>query len=143
MVVYFDSRVPTEWETTHLPIILITGETWNPSKEVLHYGKRSHEDMEMQMIKKLTSGMMRRQAHSVTLSETKMQVKQYGETKIELGKISCVYNPKDFCERLVLAVNVATTYHDNIDKWEDKRKIYSVITNDRHAKATPEELAWK
>jgi hypothetical protein len=33
-VVHFESRVPTEWEKTHLPIILLTSEDWNPSQEV-------------------------------------------------------------------------------------------------------------
>jgi hypothetical protein len=46
-VAYFESRVPTEWEKTHLPVILITGETWNPSEEVLCLGKQSREDVEM------------------------------------------------------------------------------------------------
>ena len=27
MVVHFDSRVPTEWETTNLPVILITADS--------------------------------------------------------------------------------------------------------------------
>jgi hypothetical protein len=46
-VIYFELRVPTEWERTHLPIILITGDTWNPSNEVLYLGKQSREDIEM------------------------------------------------------------------------------------------------
>jgi Mg2+/Co2+ transporter CorC len=75
--------------------------------------------------------------------ETKVQVKQYRETDIELGKISCVYNPKDFCERLVSAVNIATTYRNDVDQWESERKVSSVITNDRHSKFTAEELARK
>ena len=34
-VVHFKTRVPTEWEKTHLPTILMTGEDWNPMEEVL------------------------------------------------------------------------------------------------------------
>jgi hypothetical protein len=34
-IVHFDSRVPTEWEKIHLPVILLTGEEWNPTAEVL------------------------------------------------------------------------------------------------------------
>jgi hypothetical protein len=30
-VVHFESRVPTKWEKIHLPIILLTGEDWNPT----------------------------------------------------------------------------------------------------------------
>ena len=73
----------------------------------------------------------------------KTQVERYGETEIELGKISSVYNTKEFCERLISAVNVATTYRDDIDQWNDERKVSSIITNERHSKATPEELAHK
>jgi hypothetical protein len=59
-VVHFESRVPTEWEKTHLPIILITNEEWNPSQEVLHPGNSSRESMEMRTaVHSLTSGMTR------------------------------------------------------------------------------------
>ena len=34
-VVHFETCFPTEWEKTHLPTILITGEDWNPMEEVL------------------------------------------------------------------------------------------------------------
>jgi hypothetical protein len=115
-VIYFESHVPTEWEKTHLPIILITGDTWSPSDEVLYLGKQSREDIEIQNIQSLTSSRKSRQIHSITSDETKAQIEQYGETDIELGKISCVYNPKDFCEHLVSAVNIATTYRDDVDQ---------------------------
>jgi hypothetical protein len=46
-VVHFDSRVPTEWERTHLPIITLAGKEWNPAEEVLRPGRRSREDIEM------------------------------------------------------------------------------------------------
>ena len=49
-VVHFESRVPTEWEKTHLPIILITSETWNPTEEVLCPERQSHESIEMRTI---------------------------------------------------------------------------------------------
>jgi hypothetical protein len=52
-----ESHVPTEWEKTHLPIILITGDTWSPSDEELYLGKQSREDIEMRNIQSLTSGM--------------------------------------------------------------------------------------
>jgi hypothetical protein len=142
-VIYFELRVPTEWEKTHLPIILITGDTWSPSNEVLYLGKQSREDIEMQNIRSLTSGMTSQQIHSITSDKTKVQVEQYRETDIELGKISCVYNPKDFCERLVSAVNIATTYRDDVDQWENEQKVSSIVTNDRHSKFTAEELARK
>ena len=33
-IIYFESRVPNEWELSHLPVILLTGEIWNPSDEI-------------------------------------------------------------------------------------------------------------
>jgi hypothetical protein len=63
-VVHFESSlVPTEWETMHLPTLLLsTSEDWNPSQEVLlHNGDLSREFKEMRTsIQSLvTSGMTR------------------------------------------------------------------------------------
>jgi hypothetical protein len=58
-VVHFESRVPTEWEKTHLPIILITNKEWNPSKEVLRPGNSSRKLIEMRTVLSLTSGVTR------------------------------------------------------------------------------------
>jgi hypothetical protein len=53
-VVHFESRVPTEWEKTHLPVILLTGEDWNPTEEVLQPSVMSKEEKEMRNIKSLS-----------------------------------------------------------------------------------------
>ena len=87
--------------------------------------------------------MTRRQICSVTENEARTQIERYGETDIELGKISCVYDTKEFCDRLVSAVNIAMTYRDDVDQWEEKRKACSIISNERHSKVMPEELASK
>ena len=105
--------------------------------------RQSHESIEMRTIKSLTSGMTRRQIRSVTENEARTQIERYGETDIELGKISCVYDTKEFCDRLISAVNIAMTYRDDIDQWEEGRKASSIISDERHLKATPEELASK
>jgi hypothetical protein len=39
---------------------------------------------------------------------------------------------------LISSVNIATAYHDDMDQ-----QVSSIITNDRHSKVTPEDLAWK
>jgi hypothetical protein len=53
-----------------------------------------------------------------------------------------VYNPRDFSERLVASINIATAYRADIDKWsEEKRRVSSIVTNDWHLAATPEDLA--
>ena len=48
-VVHFESRVPTEWETKHLTVILITADSWDPTTVDMSTGtgKRSREDVEM------------------------------------------------------------------------------------------------
>ena len=96
----------------------------------------------MRTIRSLTSGITKQERH-INSAKRSGQLEQYGDTEIELGKISSVYNSKEFCTSLISAVNIASTYCDDVDGWSDERKISSVITNDRHSKATPEELARK
>jgi hypothetical protein len=81
-VVHFETRVPTVWESTHLPVVLLTGDEWNPSEEVLMPSCLTKEDAEMQSIK--------------SLMPQQVNGKTHGETDAELGKISCVYNEKEF-----------------------------------------------
>ena len=53
-VIHFDSRVPTEWDKSHLPGVLLTGEDWNPLEEVLRPNLSTREEKEMRSIKSLT-----------------------------------------------------------------------------------------
>jgi hypothetical protein len=34
-------------------------------------------------------------------------------------------------------------YHDDVDQWNEEQKVSSFISNERHSKAMPEELASK
>jgi hypothetical protein len=45
------------------------------------------------------------------------------------GMIPCTLNPRDFTERLLLAVNIATAYREDIDRWSDERKASGTILN--------------
>jgi hypothetical protein len=83
-VVHFDTRVPTEWEKSHLPVTLITGEDWNPLEEVLGHSTSNREEKEMRSIKSLA--MRQVNGTNVRNDETKV----YGETDTSLGKISRV-----------------------------------------------------
>jgi hypothetical protein len=49
-IIHFESRVPTEWEKTHLPVIILTNETWNPTEEDLRGQWQSRESVEMRSI---------------------------------------------------------------------------------------------
>ena len=53
-VVHFNTRVPTKWEKSHLPVVLLTGEDWNPLEEVLRPNLSTREEKEMRNIKSLT-----------------------------------------------------------------------------------------
>jgi hypothetical protein len=48
-IVYFESHVPTDWETCNLPIIMLTGEDLDPVNVGFGNG-HSREQAEMQMI---------------------------------------------------------------------------------------------
>jgi hypothetical protein len=50
------------------------------------------------MIRSLTSGITKRQINSTKRDGAQTQIERYGETEIELGKISNTYNPKEFCD---------------------------------------------
>ena len=59
-VVHFEFRVPTEWETTHFPFILIMADSWDPTTVDMSAGKRSQKDAEMRTIRSMTSSMSKR-----------------------------------------------------------------------------------
>jgi hypothetical protein len=142
-VVYFELRTPTEYEKTHLPVILITSDTWNPSDEVLRPKSNNREINEMLTIRSLTSGMTKWQIESLTKEQSNMQIEKNGEVKNQLRDISCVYNTKEFCERLISTVNIATVHRDDLDQPEGKARVSSIMSNNRHSKVTPEEIARK
>ena len=64
-IVYFNSCIPTDWETTHLPVILLTADTWDPKMVNLSSGRLSQEEAEMRIFRSLTSGMNRRTISAV------------------------------------------------------------------------------
>jgi hypothetical protein len=48
-IVYFESHLPTDWEMHNLPIIMLTGEDWDPVNVGFGNG-HSREQAEMQKI---------------------------------------------------------------------------------------------
>jgi hypothetical protein len=147
--VHFESRVLTEWEKTHLPIILLTSEDWNPSQEVLRNGdQQSRESKEMRTIHSLTSGMTRQEINAIKRNEALggrlgddwMQPARH-DIEAQHGMIPCTFNPMDFTERLISAVNIAMTYRKDVDQLSNERRASGIISNERHSAATPEDLA--
>jgi hypothetical protein len=142
-IMHFESRVLTKWEMKHLPMILLTGDQWDPLDELMYPERKSREYMKMRTIQLLTSGMTRCKIMSLKRNEAKAQTEEYGEVEHELGKISSMYSIKNVCECLIGAVNIAMTYCADIDKVEEHRKVAGVITNDLHSNVTPKELSRK
>jgi hypothetical protein len=86
MRVHFESRTPTEWEKTHLPVILITSNVWNPTKEVLRPERQSRESTKMRMIRSLTSRISKRQINSTKRDGAQAQIKQYRKPRLNLAR---------------------------------------------------------
>ena len=67
----------------------------------------------------------------------------FGQVEQEITKIAKVFNERTFCRRLIVAVNIAKTFRDDIDGWAAERRVQSIITNDRHLKVGTEEFSRK
>jgi hypothetical protein len=112
-IVYFETRVPTDWETRNLPIIMLTGEEWDPVNVGLGTGQ-SREQAKMQTIMSLESGVPKwkmaafKQRELDSQMEWKMaafkqceldsRMEQWGQVESELGKLSETLNKKTFCK---------------------------------------------
>ena len=102
---------------------------------------KSQEQMEMRMIKSLTSGMTRQQVSALQAEQAIAQIEEYGEVEHELGKISLVYSVKSFCNHLISLVRVATAYQDDINDLDTVQNISGVVSKDQHTRLTVEEVA--
>jgi Reverse transcriptase (RNA-dependent DNA polymerase) len=123
-IVHFASRTPTRWEQEHLPVIALTGDQWDPTTVLMQPDNFSREVMELRSLQQdpAAEGPRYITAH----------------TEVD-SPLSSTLNPHTFCARVIEAVNIATAYRDDIDQ----RRASGVITNDRHSKVSPEELAKK
>ena len=77
-VVYFEYRVPTEWETTHLTVILITADSWDPTIVDMSAGKKSREDAEMRTIRSLKSIMSKRYISAMLRDQSNSRQIRFG-----------------------------------------------------------------
>jgi hypothetical protein len=115
-IVYFESRVPTDWETCNLTIIVLTGEDWDPVNVGFVNG-HSREQAEMRMIQSLEIGVPK---WKMKQCETDSRVEQWGQVEQELSKLSSTLHEKTFCKCLIGSVNVATAYRDDVDEAMEK-----------------------
>ena len=141
MMVYFESRVPMDWEIKHLPRIHITGDTWNSMDDAIFPAGKSQEQAELQTIKSLTSSMTRQQVSMLWAEQAKAQIEEYGKVEHELGKISPVYNVKSFCNHLISSVRITTSDRSDIHDPDMDWKVSAVASKDHHTRLMAEEVA--
>ena len=60
--------------------------------------------------------MNQRQIAAVRTSEANSRIVHNGQIKCELGKILSAYNEREFCERIIGSVVIATAYRKDIDE---------------------------
>ena len=142
-IVYVNSHVPTDWETTLLPIIILTTDTWDPKTVNLISGRSSHEEAEMRIVRSLTSGMNRCTVSAVRQEQSVSRQVRFGQFEQQLMKILSTFDERTFCKRLIGKVNIASTYREDVDGWTENRSVSSIDSNDRHSHIGPEELARK
>ncbi len=108
-IVYFESRVPMDWEIKHLPVIFLSDEEWDPSSDNVFPNNTTREDHEMRTIWSMTSSMTRWCIKTLKSEQSKARIDKFSEVEQELDKISPVFNAKTFCHWLIFTVQIATT----------------------------------
>ena len=124
--VYFNSRVPTDWETTHLPVIILTTDTWDPKKVNISPGCSSHEEDKMRIVRSLTSGINRRTISADRKEQSVSRQARFRHIEQQLMKISSTFDEITFWKRLIGKVNIASTYREDADGWTKNRRVSSI-----------------
>ena len=137
-IVYFELRVPNEWEKLHLPVLPLFPDRWDPQEDMIPSRGLTREQKEMKTIRSLTSGLSQRSIMAIRNSEANSKIVRIGEVETVLGSISPTFNDRTFCDRLIAAVNIATSHRD-----DTTRTAAGIITNERHSKVSVEDLAEK
>ena len=97
----------------------------------------------MRTIKSLTSGRTIREVSELRKQQKTAYLDPEPEVDQVLNTISSAMTKKTMCERILESVNIATAFRDDVDKMEETRRQATVLSEDRHSKVSPEELARK
>ena len=97
----------------------------------------------MRTIRSLTSGINKCNISAVRQEQSASRQVRFGQVEKQLTNISSTFDDKTFCKKLIVAVNIASTYHEDVDGWTEDQKVKSIVSNDRHSQIGPEELARK
>ena len=95
IVTIFKLRGQTAWEEKNLPVILLTGDQWDPMNVDL--GIRTRYQAELRTIKYLTSSMKKREISEMKKGQGRRD--EWVEVGNDMDNISPVYKLKSFCNR--------------------------------------------
>ena len=119
---YFESRVPTDWEMNNLPTIIITGPTWNPYDLQLPIVEHFAEDRAMASV-------------SADLVESANVLSQISET-FDYRRLATLYST-------AITVSVPSTGTVSSGLSSLNANIAATVTGERHSSVSPENLARK
>ena len=105
-IVSFESRVPTEFEMSNLPVIVLTADQWDPGNVTLSKVSRTIEENEMRTICSLTSGLSKKEMEAMSSTDG-----FYRNAELQY-----------FCDCMIASVNVACATRDDVDKREEIEK---------------------
>ena len=117
---FFESRVPTDWELANLPIIELTAPTWNPTT--------------LSMPANVDPSSYYREVNAFT---------SLSETAAVLGKVSPSLDPRHLHSLYSSAVTVSAAATGTNNTVPGAVSIAGTITSERHSSLTPENLASK
>ena len=93
IVTIFKLRGQTAWEEKNLPVILLTGDQWDPMNVDL--GIRTRYQAELRTIKYLTSSMKKREISEMKKGQGRRD--EWDKVGNELDTISSLYQLTPFC----------------------------------------------
>ena len=121
-IVYFRSRVPTEWEENHLPVILLTDKIWDP------------QTVQMGNVVQSAAAVRRGRTN---VAAANLHIELIRDAPAVLAAISSAFDEREFCSGLERSVRIATLETKN------QVGINGVLSSDRHSAITAEELSRK
>ena len=125
--VYFESRVPSQWELQNCNTIIMTDESWDPATVSLADTSSSKWTREEQ------------EWRTISLIQSKPEESIWNDG--QLASISEVHDDKYLIKRLIASVNVATHIRTNTPVEENNRKVSFIGAKNRHTHVTTEEVA--
>eukprot|EP00957_Ditylum_brightwellii_P058109 4406638-Ditylum_brightwellii.AAC.1 len=122
----FKTRSPTDCELKEIPVVLLTDSHWNKADNTACPHENTAEFNNLSAILSL-----RQEKEDLGSLRSR-------ETDAILGSIRLVYNERQFCQRLMSYIQVASPYHEDVSQ-----RCASVGLRKRHFVVIHEELFWE